>query len=161
MEGALHEAEFCRKNEAVGFAQRMRRNLEVIEAAYHDREDGHFVTQLINSLLDLVVMPKERKLFDRMQELRLLQPKALRWPQSNIEAGRSETSQDLVKMRQNAALCVRPIRERVYYATALVMASRETGPDGDHREPSEGLAMFALVSALDAHVGAYLRPKER
>lgn len=58
-------------------------------------------------------------------------------------------------------LCERLIRERVYDATSLVMASRETGPDGDYREPSEGLAMFAFASALDAHVGAYLRQKKR
>jgi hypothetical protein len=58
-------------------------------------------------------------------------------------------------------LCERLIRERVYDATALVMASRQSGGQGKGREPSADLSVYALAAALDAHVNAYLRQRQQ
>ena len=52
-----------RRNTTKGFAGRTRRNLEAFNHAYQKGvlKDVHPVTQLVNSLLGLVVVPKERR----------------------------------------------------------------------------------------------------
>ncbi len=43
-----------------GFAERTRRNLELAKASFDSRMDFHVVTQLVNSLLGIVVVPWQR-----------------------------------------------------------------------------------------------------
>ena len=43
-----------------GFAERTRRNLELARASFDSRRDFHVVTQLVNSLLGIVVVPWQR-----------------------------------------------------------------------------------------------------
>ena len=43
-----------------GFAERTRRNLELAKASFDSRKDFHVVTQLVNSLLGIVVVPWQR-----------------------------------------------------------------------------------------------------
>lgn len=51
------------RNEAYEFAVRTRRNLLAIEKAKTASEPVHVVVQLTNSLLGLIVFPKEKELF--------------------------------------------------------------------------------------------------
>jgi len=56
-------------------------------------------------------------------------------------------------------LCERMIRERVYDAASLVMASRVQGVKGDYSEPVDTLTLERFANALCAHVGAFLAQK--
>ena len=63
------------------FADRTRRNLEVIDRLKDDPESDVFeVTQLINSMLGLLVFPRENFL-DRIPEIPLAELKQRGWPQ--------------------------------------------------------------------------------
>jgi len=70
------------RNEAIEFARFTRRNFEfVVEAAEHDPDlNLHVVTQLTNSLLGLVVFPKERSLLARTQTKTLDDLSKEGWP---------------------------------------------------------------------------------
>ena len=46
------------RNDALGFAARTKQNLLMIEKAFEAGEDVHVVTQLVVSLLGLVVYPR-------------------------------------------------------------------------------------------------------
>ena len=62
------------------FADRTRRNLEVIDGLTDDPESDVFeVTQLINSMLGLLVFPRE-KFLDRIPEIPLAELKERGWP---------------------------------------------------------------------------------
>ena len=52
--------EFVTRGEAIEFAQRTRKNLEYVKGAFDAGEDLQVVTQLVNSLLGIVVVPKEQ-----------------------------------------------------------------------------------------------------
>lgn len=47
------------RSDALGLAERTRKNLFFIEAAFERGEDVHVITQVANSLLMLVVFPWE------------------------------------------------------------------------------------------------------
>ena len=51
---------FVTRNQAVGFAQRTRKNLEYVSRARDCNEDVHVVTHLVNSLLGIIVVPEQR-----------------------------------------------------------------------------------------------------
>jgi MarR family transcriptional regulator, temperature-dependent positive regulator of motility len=57
------------RNDILGFAMRARENLRCIEEAFKASNEGHVVTQLICSLLGLIVFPQQRVL-DRCQSAR-------------------------------------------------------------------------------------------
>lgn len=48
------------RNEVEGFAERTRKNLEYVISAHEEGADVHVVTQLVLSLLGLIVFPFER-----------------------------------------------------------------------------------------------------
>jgi hypothetical protein len=56
------DGEMPSRNEVLGFAARTRENLDCIERAFMDKGSGHVVTQLVSSLLGLIVFPHEKKL---------------------------------------------------------------------------------------------------
>lgn len=56
-----------------------------------------------------------------------------------------------------AILCRRLVRERLYDAACLIMSSRETGPNGDYREPDHELSFQRFATSLVAHVTAFTR----
>ena len=51
------------RNDPRGFAARTRINLEIIEQTFAEKDSGHVVTQLILSLLGLIVFPIEQDMF--------------------------------------------------------------------------------------------------
>jgi hypothetical protein len=59
------------RNTIEGFAERTRKNLRFIVAAYDGGQDVHTVTQLINSLLGLIVYPYEFYGLERFDKLPL------------------------------------------------------------------------------------------
>ena len=48
------------RNEAVGFAQRTRKNLKFVRQARDSGADVHLVSHVVNSLLGLVVVPQQK-----------------------------------------------------------------------------------------------------
>jgi hypothetical protein len=52
------------RSDALGLAERTRKNLLFIEGAFERGEDVHVITQVANSLLMLVVFPWERHFVD-------------------------------------------------------------------------------------------------
>ena len=93
----------------LGFAQRARKNLVSVKKAFDSKEDIHWkdvhvVTQLVNSLLGIVVVPRER---DR-EKLRL--SKTLKelydngWPRWNIPCDIRDTCNTCEKCQETATL---------------------------------------------------------
>ena len=56
------------RNNPLGFAERTRTNLEFIEQAYSQGANVHVVTQLMLSLLGLIVFPVEKKNYNRIRQ---------------------------------------------------------------------------------------------
>ena len=50
----------------------------------------------------------------------------------------------------------RMVMERLYDKAALLMSSRDEGPNGVYREPASDLSMKVFLAALEGHVKAYL-----
>jgi HEPN pEK499 p136 len=67
------------RNEIEGFAVRTRKNLDYIIAAHKAHQDVHIVTQLVGSLLGLVVWPFERAV-PAYGEVRLEELELNGWP---------------------------------------------------------------------------------
>jgi hypothetical protein len=75
------------RNTIEGFAERTRKNLRFIVGAYDEGQDVHTVTQLINSLLGLIVYPYEFYGFERFDKLPLSEvyPGQCPWDYSPID----------------------------------------------------------------------------
>jgi len=91
------------RNTTVGFAERTRKNLLAIEAAREAGEDVHVVTQLINSLLGLVVFPWERGFREHTEHLELEALDAEGWPRWDVERGECHTLGRLLRLLRNGA----------------------------------------------------------
>ena len=94
-----------------GFAERTRRNLELARLSSESGADFHIVTQTVNSLLGIVVVPEERVEFDNDTfSVSLAELYQRGWPSWNIEldepAGpipKTERLTELVWHLRNAA----------------------------------------------------------
>lgn len=93
---------YASRNEALGFAERTRKNLKRIDDAYTAHEDVHPVTQLVNSLLGLVVIPRERHLVSQLGKTDLEALVALGWPKWTFEVGSCDTLEDLMRRLRNS-----------------------------------------------------------
>jgi hypothetical protein len=95
---------FVSRNDALGFAQRTRKNLAYIKLACDDGEDVHVVTQLVNSLLGLVVFFRERHLLEFAASMPLANLEKKGWPHVTITMGAEECStlKDFVSHLRNA-----------------------------------------------------------
>lgn len=69
----------------VDFSRRTLRNLDAIRRLERDGDDVYPVTQLWNSLLGLVVLPREREV--RLPKWRMTRLYAEGWPQISLSAG--------------------------------------------------------------------------
>ncbi len=87
----------------VDFARRTRANLEFIEAAEKQGQSVFEVTQLANSLLGLLVFPKERYM-DSIPDTPLADLVTSGWPEIKTTYGQlpSETLQQLMRMLRNS-----------------------------------------------------------
>ena len=83
------------RNEVLGFAKRTRRNLDFIAQAQVDGDAVHLVTQIVLSLLGIVIFPYERHLDDIGygvaidRTLKRLETEG--WPHWNTQNGSRET----------------------------------------------------------------------
>ncbi|MEO8352874.1 MAG: HEPN family nuclease [Chthoniobacteraceae bacterium] len=75
------------------FAKRTQRNLELIRRAEEDGEEAYEVTQLINSMLGLIVLPKERY-YENIPETPLAELRRQGWPEPLL-AGAIDAPQNL------------------------------------------------------------------
>jgi len=84
------------------FASRTRQNLEYIEKQQQLGENVYEVTQLINSLLGLIVFPQQGTL-ERIPRTPLTDLESQGWPAIEITKGQSEcqTLYDLVRYLRN------------------------------------------------------------
>jgi hypothetical protein len=90
------------RNEVLAFAARTRENLDCIERAFMDKGSGHVVTQLVSSLLGLIVFPHEKNFDASLKEIRLDRLAAEGWPRWEILKGKCETLGSLVHRLRNA-----------------------------------------------------------
>ena len=94
------------RNDAIEIARRTEKNLHFIKSEF-DRggEDSsvHVVTQLVNSLLGLVILPREQYLELRHESAKLGQLTSEGWPEWNITKGKANTLAQLARHVRNAA----------------------------------------------------------
>ncbi len=94
------------RNTTEGFAQRVRKNLEFIIKKRKKGEDVHDVTQLVTSLLGIIVFLWEDGALKYLESLRLSELEAKGWPRWDIqldERGDTETLGKLIWHLRNAA----------------------------------------------------------
>ena len=94
------------RNNPLGIGQRTRKNLEYIKDARKRQEDVHLVTQLVNSLLGLVVLPWERNSVKSIEKVKLEELRKKGWPEWCItldeDKEKTETLGQLVQHIRNA-----------------------------------------------------------
>jgi len=85
------------------FAERTRKNLRAIEHLLADGEEVYEVTQLVNSMLGLLVFPRE-EFIDRIPETSLIDLKRKGWPIPKVRSGFPQISnlKELVRYLRNA-----------------------------------------------------------
>ena len=95
---------FVSRNDALGFAQRTRKNLAYMNLAFDDGRDVHVVTQLVSSLLGLVVFFFERDLLEFAATMPLANLEIKGWPHVTITMGaeKCSTLKDLISHLRNA-----------------------------------------------------------
>ena len=94
------------RNAAIEIARRTERNLRFIRTEF-DRlgEDSpvHVVTQLVNSLLGMVILPREQYLELRNEATKLEELVSEGWPEWDITKGKANTLGQLARHIRNAA----------------------------------------------------------
>jgi HEPN pEK499 p136 len=90
------------RSDALGLAERTRKNLLFIETAFERGEDVHVITQVANSLLMLVVFPWERHFADLVAAVPLSELANSGWPAWRITRGSASTLGDLIRRIRNA-----------------------------------------------------------
>ena len=87
----------------IDFAKRTRANLEFIEAAEKDSQSVFEVTQLANSLLGLLIFPKERYM-DSIPNTPLAELVSNGWPDIKTTYGQlqQDTLRELMRMLRNS-----------------------------------------------------------
>jgi hypothetical protein len=109
------------RNDPLGLAQRSLVNLEIIEKSYTSTKNGHVVTQLVQSLLALLVFPKEKALYDRLKSWQMVDLANRGWPLPKIVKDDKHDTTTLFKLlwHMRNAVCHGLIK---FYGG---------GPDGD------------------------------
>ncbi len=95
---------FVSRNDALGFAQRTRKNLAYVNLVAEGGGDVHVVTQLVNSLLGLVVFFREQNLLEFAATTPLADLESKGWPCVTVTMGadKCSTLKDLVSHLRNA-----------------------------------------------------------
>ena len=94
------------RNTTEGLAYRVRKNLDFIIKKRLEGEDVHEITQLVISLLGLIVFPWEAGALKHLESLRLSELHAEGWPRWDItldENGDTQTLGKLIRHLRNAA----------------------------------------------------------
>jgi hypothetical protein len=99
---AKKRLELAPRNDPLGLAQRAWKNLNLIEGAYDARHEGHVVTQLVQTLLALIVFPKAKKFFRHFSPVLLDDLEERGWPRPKQIIGTTDTIGCLFKHMRNA-----------------------------------------------------------
>lgn len=89
-----------------GFARLTRDNLELAKTSFDTRKDFHIITQVVNSLLGLVVVPSalhSKKAYLQVKLDELADPGWPEWEFTGKEGWESETLGDFLRGLRNAA----------------------------------------------------------
>ena len=89
---------YLERNTTEGFARRVRENLEFVTKGRREGEDVHQVTQLVTSLLGLIVFPWEAGALARMEEWCLEELEKNGWPKWTIVQDRNGETATLGKL---------------------------------------------------------------
>ena len=93
---------YATRADSVEFARRTRKNLAfILEAAREHRGEVHEVTQLVNSLLGLVVFPWERSFAKSAARISVAGLVRRGWPEWKVEVGESPNLWDLIRHLRN------------------------------------------------------------
>ncbi len=92
------------RNTVEVFIQRTRINLKVIEDTYANSSKGHVVTQLVNSLLGIVVYPWEHQGLGQLKARPMTDIGPEGWPDQIVEVGKdkSKTVGQFIHRMRNA-----------------------------------------------------------
>ena len=98
---------FPTRNSTLGFALRTRKNLDFVKDAFEQGEDVHVVTQLMTSLLGLIVVSWEHKatrakLRKSLKGVKLEDLADKGWPMWDVTGNPPETLYDLIHKLRNA-----------------------------------------------------------
>ena len=91
------------RNDAIQIVRLTRKNLEYIRSARERGEDVHEVTQLVTSLLGLVVLPKQQYWEEQSWKSKLDELTGQGWPKWDIQKGSADNLGELIKHVRNAA----------------------------------------------------------
>jgi hypothetical protein len=111
---ATEELKLGPRNDRLGLAQRGWTNLLLIERSFKDSGDGHVVTQLVETLLTVLVFPHEGKLFENTALSSLNG-----WPLPTQKIGKTETLGKLIWHMRNS----------VCHARVKFYGDAKEGPD--------------------------------
>ena len=98
----MDEGLYVGRNDALVFAQRTRKNLEIIEMAVKMDPNIHVVTQLVNSLLGLLVFLRERQFLKHVGQQTLDKLVSRGWPRVECTKGECPTLGDFIYHLRNA-----------------------------------------------------------
>lgn len=101
-EEASTEHDLVERNDALRFAERSRHNLDFIERQSASGAPVHAVTQLVNSLLGLLVFIKEKKFNDDIRGLSLATLEAQGWPRWRSAVATPNSLGQLVRHLRNS-----------------------------------------------------------
>lgn len=93
---------YASRNDALGFARRTKKNLDYLEQSRQNGADVHEVTQIVSSMLGLVIIPWERQLVAKLPEKSLGDLYTDGWPSWNLLLGSTDTLHELVRHLRNA-----------------------------------------------------------
>ena len=93
---------YASRNDALQFAIQTRKNLLFIENARDTNEDVHPITQLVNSMLGLIVLPLEKHFMNQIEQLEMDELVKQGWPKLQITMGHCQNLGYLVKRLRNA-----------------------------------------------------------
>ena len=161
---------FVTRGEAIGFALRTRKNLEYVRHAFDSEEDVHVVTHVVNSLLGIVVVPKERYFEESFWSINLEELTKRGWPKWDVtideppkNGSKTETLGDLIRHLRNAAAHGRfrfsgkPDSRHLSELGLIVedASSRNRKPNWRAEIAGDGLYQFCLLLAdfIDDSIG--------
>ncbi len=150
---------YVSRNEAIEIARRTRKNLEYIKAEF-DRlgKDSkvHLVTQLVNSLLGMVVLPREQYLEVRNEATDWNSLVGQGWPEWDITKGQAETLGQLVRHVRNAAahgrIAYSSDSRYLHQVTILVEDSDDQGKSINWRAEIRGDKLYDFCIKFAEHV---------
>lgn len=91
-----------RRGTVEGFIQRTRTNLELVEKSYTMQSEGHLITQLVNSLLGIIVFPWEYESLNYLKNQKMESLGLEGWPDEILKLGEADSVGEFIRHMRNA-----------------------------------------------------------